>query len=91
MCIRDSAYTTLAINTLEDTTAEDKQYLTKLLEADGHYSDWSTSDWDTKGNQLSISRSSIIIFSFSLYYTGLIFICTAAAILTVQQLSEASK
>ena len=30
-------------------------------------------------------------FGFCLYYTGLIFICTAATILAVQQLSEASK
>lgn len=87
----DIPYTTLAIDTLEDTTPEDWQYLTDRFKGDRHFSDWSANAWDTKGNQLSTSRSSILVFGFSLYYTGLIFICTAASILAVQQLSEASK
>lgn len=36
-------------------------------------------------------NSAVVIFSFSLFYIGLIFACTAAAILAVQQLSDAVK
>lgn len=35
--------------------------------------------------------SNVVIFSFALFYLGLIFVCTASAILGVRQLSEASR
>lgn len=44
-----------------------------------------------KGAIINQSRSLFTIFAFGLFYIGLIFICVSATILTVQQLSEASK
>lgn len=84
-------YTTLVMATQEDTTAEDQKYLDHLYEDDPEIDNLTTVEWDTKSNAISDSKASIILFGFCLYYTGLIFICTAATILTVQQLSEASK
>ena len=86
------AYTTLVLDTEKETTVEDYEYLTSNFGVmRGYDSAWLILSMDTKGNALYNSRASIIIFGFSLYYAGLIFICTAATILTVQQLSEASK
>lgn len=84
------AYTALVLNTEKETTAADCQYLESLFENKNTQDGWYMS-CDTKGSAVSYSRSSIITLGFGLYYAGLIFICTAAAILTVQQLSEASK
>lgn len=84
-------YTTLVMATQENTTAEDQKYLDHLYEDNPEIDSLTTVEWDTKSNAISDSKASIILFGFCLYYTGLIFICTAATILTVQQLSEASK
>lgn len=86
-----TAYSALLINTSKETTTEDYDYLFALYGEDEEHHQWDIFDMDTKYNSISNSRASIIIFGFSLYYTGLIFICTAATILTIQQLSEASK
>ena len=84
-----SESTALMINTVEETTTEDYDYLTSRI--DTGKNPWGTGYWDTKGNTIADSRGEIIVCGFCLYYTGLIFICTAATILAVQQLSEASK
>ncbi|MDO4273625.1 MAG: FtsX-like permease family protein [Eubacteriales bacterium] len=84
-------YTTLVIDTKEETTVEDQKYLDVLYEENPEIDSLTTVEWDTKGSAISDSKASIILLGFCLYYTGLIFICTAATILTVQQLSEASK
>ena len=83
--------TTLVIETEQETTVEDYDYLTSLYSSDEDFQNRRANNWNTKGKIVSDSRASILIFGFCLYYTGLIFICTAATILAVQQLSEASK
>lgn len=83
--------TSLVMTTKSETTQEDIDFLNGLYRYDDYSETEAFTDWDTKLRAVSESRAAIIIFGFGLYYTGLIFICTAAAILAVQQLSEASK
>lgn len=83
--------TSLVMTTRSETTQEDIDFLNDLYRYDDYSETQAFTDWDTKLRAVSESRAAIIIFGFGLYYTGLIFICTAAAILAVQQLSEASK
>lgn len=55
---------------------------------------YGTDSLDTLNTITSVENSYLSIYTilaFSLYYVGLIFICTAAAVLTVHQLGEASK
>ncbi len=85
------AYITLVMDTEEETTVEDYEYLISTFGDVGSENVLEVLSTDTKGHVIDNSRSSIIMMSFSLYYAGLIFICTAATILTVHQLSEASR
>ncbi|MBU3877258.1 ABC transporter permease [Faecalicatena sp. AGMB00832] len=85
------AYTTLVMDTKAETTTEDYEYLLNYVGNVTSADLREVLSTDTKGRALDNSRGAIIMLGFSLYYAGLIFICTAATILTVQQLSEASK
>ena len=85
------AYITLVMDTKAETTTEDYEYLLNYVGNVTSADLREVLSTDTKGRALDNSRGSIIMLGFSLYYAGLIFICTAATILTVQQLSEASK
>ncbi|WP_148410677.1 FtsX-like permease family protein [Murimonas intestini] len=83
--------TSFVMTSTRQTGEEDFNYLCSTYEQDDDSDTVSYVGWNVKSRVIDDSRASIIIFAFGLYYTGLIFICTAAAILAVQQLSEASK
>ncbi len=85
----------LAIDTVEETTLQHYEGLNALnavmhkrQEPNGNYSLFQD-DVNVKGALLSENRSTFTIITFSLFYLGLVLVCVAAAILSVQQLSDA--
>ncbi len=85
----------LAIDTVEETTMQDYEELNSLnavmhkrQEPDGNYTLFAD-DITVKGALLSENRTTFTIITFSLFYLGLVFVCVAATILSVQQLSDA--
>ncbi len=86
----------LAIDTTEETTAQDYEELKaynsfhKKEVKNGNYS-LLEDDINVKGALQSENRTYFTIITFSLFYLGLVFVCVAAAILSVQQLSDAAQ
>lgn len=79
----------LAVQTEKETTPEDAVNLVNLLYETYSYEGIDTCN--TKGSIRDTYLSVFTILAFSLYYVGLIFVCAAAAVLAVHQLSEAVK
>lgn len=86
----------LAIDTVEETTLQDYEELNafnalhEILEPGGNYTyTFYEDDVNVKGALLSENRTTFTIITFSLFYLGLVLVCVAAAILSVQQLSDA--
>lgn len=91
MEVRQTVY---AANTKKKTTVDDYNNLNNYNKPYPIKSQSGTSyniledDINVKGDLLAKSRSDFTVFSFSLFYLGLVFICIAATILAVQQLSD---
>lgn len=81
-------HTCLAMETREPVKNSDTEHLTEL--AYGAY-EGGTDSFGTNTAVEAAKTSSVVIFAFALFYIGLIFACTAAAILAVQQLGDASR
>ncbi|MDF2542577.1 MAG: bceB 3 [Herbinix sp.] len=83
-----------AVDTEGDTTSQDYEGLSKLNQErmieneDGSALLLVRDDIYVKGALLAENRSIFTIFTFSLFYLGLVFMCVAATILAVQQLSD---
>ena len=82
------------VDTKEETTADNYKelgaYVSPVKRNDGSVL-ITSGNIEVKGAILAENRSSFTIMSFSLFYLGLIFMCVAATILTVQMLSETVK
>ena len=90
----DIYHTTLAAETDKKPSEGLEEKLEDLFFDQGISFGFNEGDLDCLYTRTSIENnnlSSFIIFSFSLFYVGLIFACVAATILAVQQLSESSK
>lgn len=76
------------METKETVTNGDTEYMTELA-----YGDYQagTDSFGTNAAVEAAKTSSVVIFAFALFYIGLIFACTAATILAVQQLGDASR
>lgn len=79
----------LAIETQKETTPEDADELANMLYTEYGYEGIDTCN--TRGSIRDTYLSVFTILAFSLYYVGLIFVCVAATVLAVHQLSEAVK
>lgn len=81
-------HTCLAMETKEAVTNGATEYMTELA-----YGDYQagTDSFGTNAAVEAAKTSSVVIFAFALFYIGLIFACTAATILAVQQLGDASR
>lgn len=81
-------HTCLALQTVEEVDEKDASELGELAFGDENNGiDSFSANAFTKASKTSI----VVIFAFSLFYIGLIFACTAATILAIQQLSDAVK
>lgn len=90
----DVYHTALAVETEEKPSEALESKLEDLFFDQSMSFGFNAGDLDCLYTRTSIENnnlSSFIIFSFSLFYVGLIFACVAATILAVQQLSESSK
>lgn len=82
-------------DTKEETTEADYEAICRLVSpvraGDGVTTYVSLGNITVRGKVLAEVRSEFTILCFSLFYIGLIFMCIAATVLAVQQLSEVSK
>lgn len=90
--------TVLSINTKEETTEAFAEELTRLNDPTVYTSKdgistqiYSAANITVRGMVIAEQKSMMIMIGFSLFYVAFIFIATAATILSIQQLSDATK
>ncbi|MDC7291311.1 FtsX-like permease family protein [Blautia schinkii] len=82
-------HTCLAIETKKPVSAKDTQVIEDFIFSERE--DNGIDVFTTNGAVEASRTSTVVIFSFALFYLALIFVCVAATVLAVQQLSDASK
>lgn len=82
-------HTCLAMETKKPVSSKDTQVIEDFIFSERV--DNGIDAFSTNGAVEASRTSTVVIFSFALFYLALIFVCVAATVLAVQQLSDASK